>query len=431
MQNTTSPLRVVIIGAGFGGLQAARALRHATVEIILIDRQNHHLFQPLLYQVATAGLSPGDIAWPVRALVRGQPNVTPVMAEVTGIDTAAHRVTTAEGAVFDYDVLLLAAGTTDWYFGHDEWRAVAPGLKTISDATDLRRRILLGYEHAELTDDPEERRRQMTFAVVGGGPTGVEMAGAMAELASHALARDFRRIDTKAAHIVLIEAGPRILAAFPESLSAVAQASLERMGVEVRTNTRVTACDESGVTCGDTLLPARTIIWAAGVRASPLAALLGAPLDRMGRVPVGADLSVAGMPNVFAVGDLAAVAWKDGRTVPGIAPAAKQMGKYVASVIAARATGAAAPPPFAYRHQGDLATIGRHSAVVDVYGFKLKGGLGWWFWSIAHIWFLIGVRSRVIVTFDWLWNYVTFQRGARLITGRAINRGEAEHPPTT
>jgi NADH:ubiquinone reductase (H+-translocating) len=419
------PLRVVILGAGFGGLEAARALARAPAEVTLLDRHNHHLFQPLLYQVATAALSPGDIAWPARAIFRRQRNVAVVLAEVTEIDTAARLVRAdAEGLVIPYDALVLATGATHSYFGHDEWAPVAPGLKAIEDATEIRRRLLLAFERAEIATDEAERRRLLTFVVVGAGPTGVELAGAMVELARHAMPREFRRIDPATARVVLVEAGPRVLPTFPEDLSAVARRSLERMGVQVLTGTRVTRCTPAGVECGEERIPASTIVWAAGVVASPAGAWIGAERDRAGRIKVAPDLSVPGHPEVFAVGDLAAAADAEGHPVPGIAPAAKQMGRYVGRVLAARAAGRPAPPPFAYRHYGDLATIGRRSAVVALdHGIRLTGLVGWWFWGIAHVWYLIGFRSRVVVSFEWLWSYLTRQRGARLITGRRQPEG--------
>lgn len=410
-------LRVAIIGAGFGGLEAARALARAPADITLIDRHNHHLFQPLLYQVATAVLSPGDIAWPVRAVFRRQRNVTVLMAEVTGIDKAERRVLLSNGTAIPYDVLVLATGATHSYFGHDEWSEFAPGLKTIEDATSIRRRLLLAFERAEITADEAERRRLLTFIVVGAGPTGVELAGAMVELARHAMTREFRHIDPRDAQVVLIEAGPRVLPTFPEALADYARRALERMGVQILTDTRVTRCDEHGVECGDERIAASTIVWAAGVVASPAGGWIAAERDRAGRIRVGPDLSLPGHPEIFAVGDIAAVTDPQGRPVPGNAPAAKQMGGYVGRAIAARAHGREAPPPFAYRHHGDLATIGRRAAVVALNGIRLTGWIGWLFWCVAHIWYLIGFRSRVVVSFEWLWSYFTFQRGARLITG--------------
>ncbi|WP_372501549.1 NAD(P)/FAD-dependent oxidoreductase [Tistrella mobilis] len=422
--------RVVIAGAGFGGLQAAKALDGAPVEVIVVDRQNHHLFQPLLYQVATATLSPADIAWPIRAILRRQANATVLMAEVDGVDTA-RRELRAGAARIPYDQLILATGATHSYFGHDDWAGAAPGLKRIEDATTIRRRILLAFERAEMARSDDERRRLLTFVVVGGGPTGVEMAGAIVEIARKVLPPDFRLVDPRDARIVLVEAGPRILPAFPEDLSDYARRSLEGMGVEVATGARVTACDADGVSvalaegvtpaAGSAIeggrIPASTIIWGAGVVASPAGSWIEAPRDRAGRIEVGPDLSVPGHPDIFAIGDTAAVTGPEGRPVPGIAPAAKQMGDYVARVIRARVTGTAVPGPFAYRHEGDLATVGRRSAVVKRGGLKLTGFTGWAFWGIAHVYFLVGLRYRIAVAFKWLWDYLTLQRGARLITG--------------
>ena len=387
------------------------------MELTIIDRQNHHLFQPLLYQVATAALSPGDIAWPVRSVFRRQENVTVLMAEVSGVDPVARRVR-ADGVLIPYDILVLATGATHSYFGRDDWAPFAPGIKTIEDATEIRRRLLTAFERAEMALEESERQRLLTFVVIGGGPTGVELAGAMAELARQALKREFRRVDPRRARIVLVEAGPRLLASFPEELSAYAQRSLEGMGVEVRTGARVTGCDAKGVTLGDERIAASTTVWAAGVVASPAGAWIGAERDRAGRVAAGTDLSVPGHPEIFAVGDLVTAKDGQGKPIPGNAPAAKQMGRYVGGVIAARAKGQPAPPPFSYRHHGDLATIGRRSAVVAMDGFRLKGLLGWWFWGIAHVYYLISFRSRVVVSFEWFWSYITFQRGARLITRR-------------
>jgi NADH dehydrogenase len=424
-------LRVLIIGAGFGGLEAARAMARAPVDVTLIDRHNHHLFQPLLYQVATAALSPGDIAWPVRAIFRRQRNVRVLMAEVTGVDRTTRTVQTAAGLVLPYDVLVLATGATHSYFGHDEWAAVAPGLKTIADATAIRRRLLLAFERAEAASDEGERRRLLTFVVIGGGPTGVELAGAMVELARQAMPHDFRAIDPRLARVVLIEAGPRLLPTFPEKLGTYAQRSLERMGVQVLTGTRVTRCDAAGVQCGEERIAASTTVWAAGVVASPAAGWVEAERDRAGRIKVAPSLSLPGTRDIFVVGDLATALDAAGHPVPGNAPAAKQMGQYVGRVIAARAKGSPAPPPFAYRHHGDLATIGRRSAVVALGGVRLTGLVGWWFWGIAHVWYLIGFRSRVVVSFEWLWSYLTFQRGARLITGDDTEAapGSAATPP--
>ena len=405
--------QVVIVGAGFGGLETAKALARAPVDVTVIDRQNHHLFQPLLYQVATAALSPAEIAWPVRGILGRQANASVLMAEVTGVDLGA-RLVDAKSVFIPYDYLVLATGVTHAYFGNDQWASVAPGLKRIEDATAIRSRLLLAFERAELTDDEAERERLLTFVIVGGGPTGVEMAGAIVEVARHALPLDFRRIDPRTARVVLIEAGPRVLPAFPEVLSDYARRSLVRMGVEVMTATRVTGCDEAGVDIADGRIEASTIVWAAGVVASKAAEWIVAECDRAGRVRVEDDLSVPGWPEIFVIGDTAAVGSTS--TIPGIAPAAKQMGRHVAKVIAAKVSGKDAPEPFMYRHQGDLATIGRHSAVVKLGRIQLTGFVGWLFWSAIHIYFLIGARSRLSIAVGWLWDYVTFQRRARLIT---------------
>ena len=406
--------QVVIAGAGFGGLQATKSLAKVAVDVTLIDAQNHHCFQPLLYQVATAALSPADVAWPIRAILRSQKNARVLMTRVTGIDVGARLVRTNE-IELAYDYLVLATGATHSYFGHDDWAPFAPGLKHISDATEIRRRFLIAFERAEVVDDETERQRLLTFVIVGGGATGVEMAGAIAEVAQRTLRHDFRRIDPRRSRIILIEAGPRLLPAFPQPLSDYAARSLRGMGVEVELGRMVIGCDGRGVTLKDGRIDAATVIWAAGVVASPAAKWIGAEHDRAGRITVNPDLSVLGRPEIFAIGDTASVKNRDGRPVPGIAPAAKQMGQYVAKVIAARVEGAPPPGPFVYHHAGDLATIGRKSAVVKLGVFQLKGFLGWLFWSVVHIYFLIGIRNRFVVALNWLWSYVTFQRGARLI----------------
>ena len=410
--------KVVIIGAGFGGLTAAQFLARAPVDVTVVDRHNFHYFQPLLYQVATAALSPADIAWPIRSILRRQTNATVLMADVTGIDPQA-RLVHAGDVTLPYDILVLATGATHSYFGHPEWASAAPGLKQIEDATRIRRKVLLAFERAETTDDADEQRRLLTFVVVGGGPTGVEMAGAIAEVAHHALPAEFRHIDPHAARVVLVEAGPRILPTFPEDLAAYAQKALERMGVEVLTSARVTNCDERGVDLEGSRIETGTIVWAAGVVASPAGEWLEVERDRAGRVKVGPDLTVPGHPEIFVIGDTAAAVDGEGKAVPGIAPAAKQMGRYVAEVIAARASNRPAPGPFRYRHQGDLATIGRKAAVVKLGNVHLTGFIGWMFWGIAHVYFLIGLRNRAVVAFSWLWNYLTYQRGARLIVDSA------------
>jgi NADH:ubiquinone reductase (H+-translocating) len=420
MQASEKPMaeqrpKVVIIGAGFGGLDAAIALARAPVDVTVIDQNNHHCFQPLLYQVATAVLSPAEVAWPVRHILRGQGNATVLMARVTGIDTAKRLVALEQAAPVPYDFLILATGATHSYFGHDEWADCAPGLKRIEDATRIRRRILLGFEQAELATDEAERQRLLTFVIVGAGATGVEMAGAIAEIARQTLAKDFRRIDPRTARIILLEAGPRVLPTLPQDLSDYALRTLKRMGVDVRTATRVTGCDARGVTLEQGRIDAGTIIWAAGVIASPAARWLDAEHDRAGRVVVGADLSVPTRPDVFAIGDTAAFRDEKGQSLPGMAPAAKQMGRYAGKLIAARLKGQSLPP-FRYHHPGDLAAIGRRSAVVKLGRIHLKGFIAWLFWAVVHIYFLIGLRYRFLVAFTWFWDYITFQRGARLIT---------------
>jgi NADH:quinone reductase (non-electrogenic) len=407
--------KVVIIGAGFGGLEAAKALRRAAADVTVIDRHNHHCFQPLLYQVATAALSPADIAWPIRHILRPQRNATVLMEEVQGIDPEKKVLHTQYGEI-TYDYLVIATGATHSYFGHDEWSKFAPGLKRIEDATRIRRSILIAFERAELTEDPDQQRRLLTFVIVGGGATGVEMAGAIADVAGQTLAADFRRIDPRSARIVLIEAGPRLLPTFPPSLSEYALRTLTRSGVEVQTDTLVTKCDANGVDLKNGRIDAGTVIWAAGVTASPAVRWLNTEADRAGRVKVGPDLSVPGHPEIFVIGDTAAVADSKGQPVPGIAPAAKQMGKYVGKLISARIAGRELQKPFRYMHLGELATIGRRAAVVKFGALELKGFLGWLFWSLAHIYFLIGLRNRFVVAFNWFWDYITFQRGARLIT---------------
>lgn len=417
LQVSSSRPRVVIVGAGFGGIEAAKALANAPVDVTLIDRNNYHCFQPLLYQVATAALSPAEIAWPARAIFRRQKNLTVLMAEATGVDTVARSVC-AGSRILPYDYLVLASGATHSYFGHDEWAAFAPGLKRIEDATQIRRELLVAFERAELTDDEAERKKLLTFVIIGAGPTGVELAGAVAEVARHALPPDFRRVDPRTARIVLIEAGPRILPALPEDLSAYAQKSLVDMGVEVMTGTRVTSCDAAGVDTAEAgRIESKTLIWAAGVIASPAAQWIGAEKDRAGRVKVGPDLSAPGHPEIFVVGDTASAVDEAGKPIPGIAPAAKQMGRYVGRLIAARVAGMKETKPFRYWHAGDLATIGRKAAVVKLGRFHLKGFIGWLFWGAAHVYFLIGVRNRFVVAFSWFWSYLTYQRAARLITG--------------
>jgi NADH dehydrogenase len=409
------PHRVVIVGAGFGGLEAAYRLAGAPVHITLLDRRNHHLFQPLLYQVATASLATSEIAWPIRYLLRGRPEVTTLFATVTGIDAENKRVQIDDGQALPYDTLILATGARHAYFGHDEWEPFAPGLKTLEDATTLRRRILVAFERAERETDPQRRAALLTFVIIGAGPTGVELAGTIAELAQDTLPPDFRNIDTHKARVVLIEAGPRVLAGFADDLSAYAQRSLESIGVEVVLGEPVTECSADGVVYGGNSLDAKTIIWAAGVRASPAAEWLGAPADRAGRLQVLPDLTVPGHPDIFAIGDTVVVAGPDGKPVPGIAPAAKQQGRHVAEAIKARLRGGK-PALFRYKHAGSLAQIGKRKAVIDFGRIKLRGALAWWIWGIAHIYFLIGLRHRLSVAISWLWVYTRDQRAARLIT---------------
>ncbi len=407
--------KVVIVGGGFGGLQAAKALAGAPVDLLLIDRQNHHLFQPLLYQVATAALSPADVAWPIRRILRKQENVRILMEEVTGIDLDARQVVLADRRA-SYDFLVLASGATHSWFGHNEWAPYAPGLKHIVDATAIRHRILIAFERAEAEPEPAELEKLRTFVIVGGGPTGVEMAGAVAELALKALPGDFRHIDPRSARVLLLEAGPRLLPAFPEPLGDYAREALERLGAEVRLRAPVSRCDEDGILVQEERIRSATVIWAAGVAASPAAAWLGAEADRAGRVIVGPDFSVPGCPNVFAIGDTVLYRGADGRPLPGVAPVAKQQGAWVGRLIACRAAGRPDPVPFRYRDAGQLATIGRRAAVVDFGRLRFKGWLAWWFWGIVHIYFLINARSRMIVAIEWLWSYLTYDRGARLIT---------------
>jgi NADH:ubiquinone reductase (H+-translocating) len=409
------PHRVVIVGAGFGGLECALRLKGAPVEITLVDRRNHHLFQPLLYQVATASLATSEIAWPIRYLLRDRSDVTTLFANVNGVDAANKRVLREDGDTLGYDTLVLATGVRHAYFGHDEWEPFAPGLKTLEDATTLRRRILVAFERAERESDPERRAALLTFVIIGAGPTGVELAGTIAELARDTLPPDFRNIDTHKTRVVLIEAGPRVLAGFPDDLSAYAQRSLEEVGVEVILNQPVTECSADGVVFGGKPLQARTLIWAAGVRASRAAEWLQAPHDRAGRLQVQPDLTVPDHPDIFAIGDTVSIADAKGNPVPGIAPAAKQQGRYVAAAIKARLAGQTTAP-FRYSHAGSLAQIGKRKAVIDFGTIKLRGTIAWWIWGIAHIYFLIGLRNRLSVAISWLWIHARDQRAARLIT---------------
>lgn len=427
---TPQNAKVVIIGAGFGGIAAAKALAKAPVDITVIDRRNYHLFQPLLYQVATADLSPADVAWPIRSIFSRQKNVRVVLSEVLDIDTAAREVV-GEDSRFAYDHLIVASGAHHSYFGRDDWEKHAPGLKRVIDATEIRKNVLMAFERAEISEDPEEQARQLTFVVVGGGPTGVEMAGAIAELAHHALAKDFRHINSRSARIILVEAGARLLSAFPENLSGKAQKSLEKLGVEVMLGTMVQDITDKGVELDGAFIPSACKVWGAGVAVKDVGRWLGVETDRSGRVAVADDLSVPEHPEVSVIGDAAKVVWKDGADVPGIAPAAKQGGKYVAKRIVAALRGKPAPAPFAYKHAGNLATIGRNSAVIDFGKFQMSGFIAWWIWGVAHIYFLIGVRQPIVVAFSWFWSYVTYSKGARLITGLRPLYKDAEKEPAS
>lgn len=412
--------RIVIIGAGFAGLSAAKALAKTPVDVIVIDRHNYHLFQPLLYQVATAGLSPADIASPIRAVLSAQANASVILANVEGIDPDA-RIVSAENRRISYDRLIVATGAEHSYFDRPEWAKYAPGLKRIDDATMLRRRILLAFELAEVEADVLEQQRLLSFVVIGGGPTGVEMAGAIAELARTALSADFRMVDPRAARVTLIEAGARILPQFHPNLSEAARHSLEMLGVEVLLGKPASKCDERGVEVGGRRIEAANIVWAAGVKASPAGRWLGAEVDRVGRVKVNPDLSLPGRSEVFVLGDTASVLGPNGRPLPGVAPVAKQQGAYVARLIQARLSGKD-EAAFRYSDFGSMATIGRKSAVVEIGRFRLTGFIAWLIWSVAHVYFLIGFRNRLVVAMNWGWNYVTFQRGTRLITGLTGSR---------
>jgi NADH:ubiquinone reductase (H+-translocating) len=410
---------VVVVGAGFGGLAVCHGLAGTAgrgVRITVVDQRNHHLFQPLLYQVGTAVLATSEIAWPIRHLLRKRKEVTTLLAVVTGVDAAGRNVLLEDGAVIGYDTLILATGARHAYFGHDEWEPYAPGLKTLEDATSIRRRILLSLERAERETDPVRRTALLTFVIVGGGPTGVELAGAIAELAHQNLREDFRNIDTRRARVLLIEAGPRILPSFTPDLSAYAHAALVRLGVEVQLGSAVSGCSGHGVTVGNQEVAADVILWAAGVRASPAAAWLDMPADGAGRLKVESDLTVPGHPEIFVIGDTATIAAWKGKPVPGIAPAAKQQGLHVARTIRRRLQGFAQPRMFRYHHAGNLATIGKRSAVIDFGWIKIRGWIAWWIWGLAHIYFLIGLRNRLAVALSWLWIYVTGNRSACLIT---------------
>lgn len=418
--------RVVVVGGGFGGLRLAKSLARSPVSITLIDRSNHHLFQPLLYQVATAGLSPADIAYPIRSVLKDQKNAEVVMSEVTGVDAEKNEVITKDGR-YPYDYLVLATGASHGYFGHPEWEKFAPGLKTIPDAVQIRQKILLAFEKAEKEPDPVKQAALLTFVLVGGGPTGVEMAGAIAELSHYALSTDFRHIDPRLTKVILVEAGPRILTSFPDKLSTKAQQALERLGVDVRTDSRVELVDGEGVMVNGKRISATNVIWAAGVVASPIGKWLGCETDRVGKVKVNPDLSVPNHPNIFVVGDAACVYDKGGRPLPGVAPVAMQAGAHVASVIEARIEGHEGQP-FKYWDKGNLATVGRTFAIADVGILKVWGIGAWAVWVVVHVYYLIGFKNRILVLIQWAWAYLTFQRGARLITDAQLKQSGSEVP---
>jgi len=422
--STDTRPHVVIIGGGFGGISAAKALGNAKVRVTIIDRRNHHLFQPLLYQVAMAGLSPAEIAYPIRSIFRKQKNVTVLLAEVSCIDLQTRTVTYTDGEL-TYDYLIMATGAQTSYFGHPEWQKYTIGLKDLDDALEIRRRVLVAFEEAEREKDPEVRKRLLTFIVIGGGPTGVELAGSLAELARHALSADFRHISPSSAQVILLEGAPRILGAYTEDLSSKALSQLKKLGVEVQTGTMVKNIDAQGVHLDGTLLASSTVMWCAGVGATPLTKSLGVALDRAGRVTVEPDLSVKDHPEVFVIGDASVFLHQDNKPLPGLAPVAMQQGRAVALYI--KDTLAGRPhKQFAYKDKGSMATIGRAAAVADFNGIKLSGFLAWLSWLLVHIFFIIGFRNRLIVMFDWLWSYCTYQRGARLITGRRMDAGPPE-----
>ncbi len=415
--------RVVIVGGGFAGLNAAKVLgNHPELELVLVDRRNYHLFQPLLYQVAMAGLSPADIARPIRTLLSGHRNLHVIQGQVDGIDVCARKVSGDFGQL-DYDYLLLATGAQHAYFGNEAWEPHAPGLKTLEQATEIRRRVLTAFEKAERTDDPEERKRQLTFAIVGGGPTGVELAGAIGEMSRFTLARDFRNVDPKLTRVILIEAGERILPSFDAAMTARATRDLETLGVQVWTRSRVTSIDDEGLSVGEERLATATVLWAAGVRASGLGEQLPAERDRVGRVKVEEDLSIAGHPEVFVLGDLALVLDRDGKPLPGVAPVALQQGRHVGRLIEGELKGKARAP-FRYLDKGQMATIGRSRAIVDAPGLRLRGWLAWAAWLLIHIYYLSGFRNRLLVLIQWAFSYVTFGRGARLI----VEKGWRSYP---
>ena len=415
-RETTKLPHVLILGGGFGGLYAAKDLRNAPVQVTVVDRRNHHLFQPMLYQVATAGLNPSDIASPIRSILRASKNTEVLLAEVRDIDVDARTVRFTDGATTGYDYLVVATGARHSYFGHDEWEPLAPGLKSLEDALEIRRRVLLAFEHAERETDPIRRHAYLTFVIVGGGPTGVEMAGAVAEIRRYALRRDFRHIDPGEATVMLLEGGPRLLPSYPESLSTQAKQKLRRLGVEVRTETLVTDIRPGSVNAAGWVIPTQTVIWAAGNTASPILRSLGAPLDRVGRAIVEPDCTIPGHPEVFVLGDAAAFDHQEGGSLPGICPVAIQMGEYTASVIEGDLAGRPRRA-FSYWDKGQLAVIGRGQAVADIWKLHFGGFLAWMVWIFVHVFFLIGFRNRVLVLLQWAWSYFTYSRGARLITG--------------
>jgi NADH dehydrogenase len=413
---------VVIVGAGFGGIEVARGLGAAGIRTTLIDRHNHHLFQPLLYQVATAALSPADIAEPVRKVLRGYESIEVLLDEVSAIDAAQRTVSLASGNRISCDWLVVATGATHSYFGHDDWAAFAPGLKTIEDARQIRSRLLLAFEEAEMSHDPAEQKRLMTIAVIGGGPTGVELAGSIAELARHTLSKDFHHIRPETATVLLLEAGPRILTAFPETLANYATRKLEKLGVMLRTNTPVERIAANSVTAKGEEIPVGFAIWAAGVMASPLGKMLGVPTDRAGRVAVNPDLSVPGLTNVYALGDVTQIAGEDGKPLPGLAQVAKQEGIYLGRALAKKIAAGGPTPPFRFHNRGNTAIVGRHAAVFDFGWWQLRGWFAWMFWAFIHVYLLVGFQHRLMVAIQWLWRYVTYEGGSRLIA-------EDVHPP--
>jgi NADH dehydrogenase len=416
--------RVVIVGAGFAGIEVARGLRQSDADVTLVDRQNYHLFQPLLYQVATAALSPADIAEPVRRMLRHDANTTVMLGEAIKISTSGNCVTLANGNEISYDILVIATGATHAYFGHDDWEKFAPGLKTIDDAREIRSRILSSFEKAEMSDDPAERKRLMTFVVVGGGPSGVELAGSIAELARHALAKDFRHIDPKSAIVLLVEAGPRILSAFPEKLARYAARTLTGLGVTVRENCAVKNITENSVEAGSETIPTGFAIWAAGVKASPLGKMLDVPTDKAGRVKANRDLSVPGLANVYVLGDIALVEDSNGKPLPGLAQVAKQQGQYLGRALAKRISSGAHAADFEFHDRGNAAAIGRHAAVVDFGWWRMRGFPAWLLWALIHIYLLAGLQHRLLVAVQWLWRYLTYDRGARLIVEPLHSGGE-------